>query len=313
MQTLDAAKGKWGMIFGHYGLPPVNPRKHFPGECPVCKKKGKLRIDDKTGNGEWICVHGSGYGVQLLQDVTGKDFKTLAREIDRIIGNDFQSESRAPTQHMDKVAQARDRFLSLDRVRGTDAERYFHSRGLYKMPARGIRYSQGEVDHDAGRPVPCIYAIASNEYGEPVYKHLTYIENGAKAKVPTQRKMHKLQETFGGSVAVKMFEAREILGIGEGIESALSAESLYALPVWSSLNAELMPKFRAPTGVKILYIFADNDNNGTGLAAAFSCGRANILANNDVRRVIIRWPKHLNDFNDMLLEGDDICSWELTK
>lgn len=312
MRTDEAARGKWHLIFEHYNLPPINPRKHYQGECPVCKSKGKLRIDDKDGTGSWICTHGSGGGFKLLQEVTGRDFASLAKEVDSIIGNNFARDKPIAPKARDKALEARERFLAIHPVKNTQAKDYFYSRGIYNLPRGGVKYSPAEYDSDEGRSIPCLYALASNEYGEPIYKHLTYIEEGKKAQVATVRKMHTLKE-YQGSVAVKLFQADSVLGVAEGIESALSAASIYKMPVWSSINATLMQKFRAPTGVRTLYIFADNDKNGTGLAAAFSCGRANILANNDVEKVVIRWPLKVNDFNDMLTAGDEVVEWVLGK
>src|SRR5690606_35991731 len=125
-------------------------------------------------------------------------------------------------------------------------------------------------------------------------------------------KMYTLQENHG-SVAIKLQTATSVLGIGEGIETALSAMHTYKVPTWSVINAALMQRFRAPTGVKTLYIFADNDKNGTGLAAAFVCGRANLMTKNDVEQVIIRWPLKLNDFNDFLTQGDEVVEWVLRR
>ena len=312
MRTDEAAKGRWALIFAHYDLPPINPHKHYTGPCPVCGGVGKLRVDDKDGEGTWVCVHGAGKGFKLLEEATGKSFAVLAKEVDQLLGNSFRTEVRQPTQSMDKVAQARGRFLSLPPVHGTDAAAYLSARGIYHLPKKGVRYSSGEYDHDEKRTIPALYSIASNEYGEPVYLHLTYIEHGKKAAIETQRKMHKLQD-FDGSVAVKLYAVADVIGIAEGIESALSAASIYRMPVWSTLNANIMRKFRSPTGVKVLYIFADNDKNGTGLAAAFECGRANILAKNDVETVFIRWPSKLNDFNDVILSGDEVIEWALSK
>lgn len=310
MRTDRAATGKWNLIFAHYGLPTYTGNRHV--DCPICESKKSFRVDDKDGQGTWICKCGAGNGFKLLELTTGKGFKTLAKEIDRLLGNDYRTDVRAPTQLMDKVSDAKKRFLSLEGLRGTQAETYLNSRGIYAMPRKGVRYSPAEYDHDAGRVVPCMYAIASNEYGEPVYRHVTYLENGAKAELETVRKMSALQE-YQGSVAVKLFDAGAILGIAEGIESALSAASIYKIPTWSTINAGLMQRFKAPTGVVSLYIFADNDTSGTGLAAAFACGRSNILANNDVQEVFIRWPKTLNDFNDFLTTGDDILEWRLSR
>lgn len=310
MRTSDAVIGRWAEVFEHFNLPPIDPRKHYQGECPVCKKIGKLRIDDKDGKGTYVCVHGAGDGWKLLQEVTGQDFKYLAKEVDRIIGNQFDSPT--PVQKTNKAAEERIKFLSLPQLKGTDAERYLNSRGIYQMPRSGCRFSNGEYDTDEKRLIPCIYSIASNEYGEPVFKHLTYLENGDKAKIDTQRKMFTILENHG-SVSIKLQTATTILGIAEGIETALSASHIYKIPTWAAINATLLKKFRAPTGVCELYIFADNDKNGTGLAAAFECGRANILANNDIKNVYIRWPQKVNDFNDLLTGGDEVIQWKLSR
>ncbi|MEG1654679.1 MAG: DNA primase, partial [Hafnia sp.] len=47
-----------------------------------------------------------------------------------------------------------------------------------------------------------------------------------------------------------------------------------------------------------------------GHAAAFECGHRNILSNNDVEKVSIRWPES-GDFNDMLINGAQVFEWPL--
>ncbi len=51
MKTTDAVIGHWPNIFEFYGLPGVTGKRHFKGECPVCKSKGSFRCDDKDGRG----------------------------------------------------------------------------------------------------------------------------------------------------------------------------------------------------------------------------------------------------------------------
>ena len=85
MKTAEAAKGQWAMIFEHFGLPPINARNHFKGECPVCGARGKLRIDDRDGRGTWICTCGSGDGMKLVTLTQGKPFNEICREIDQLI------------------------------------------------------------------------------------------------------------------------------------------------------------------------------------------------------------------------------------
>jgi len=313
--TAQAAHGNWEFIFSHYGMPPKTGGKHYHGPCPICQKTKAFRFDDKRGNGDWICkcTETGGNGFRLLEQVTGKDFKTLAAEIDKLLGRTFQTDQRQPTQKMNKVKQARDKFLSLPAIKGTQAQEYLNARGIYELPTRGIRYSDAELDSSTSRKFGAIFSVASDEYGEPVYIHRTYLEGADKAKIEAPRKLFSLKE-FEGPAAVKMFAVAEVMGISEGIETGLSAHSLYKMPVWSTINTSIMRKFRAPTGVKTLYIFADNDKNGAGLAAAFECGHRNVLTNNDVTSVVIRWPQDYGkDFNDVLVGGGQVIEWRLGK
>lgn len=311
--TIEEARGNWGYIFEKYGLPPITGGKHYSGECPICKSKGAFRIDDRCGNGGWICKCGSGSGFKLLEQVTGKDFKTLAAEIDKLLGRTYQTGERQPTEKMNKVKRARDKFLALPKIKGTQAQEYLNARGIYEMPSRGIRFSDSELDSGTGRRFGTIFSVASDEYGEPVYIHRTYLDGAGKADIATPRKLFSLKE-FEGPAAVKMFEVADVLGISEGIETGLSAHALYKMPVWATLNTSILKKFRAPTGVKTLYIFGDNDKNGAGLAAGFECGHRNILTNNDVAEVVIRWPEDYGtDFNDVLVSGGKVIEWRLGK
>ncbi|MDE9567064.1 toprim domain-containing protein, partial [Xenorhabdus bovienii] len=93
------------------------------------------------------------------------------------------------------------------------------------------------------------------------------------------------------------------LGIAEGIETALSCKQIYGVNTWSAMNAGHMAKFIAPMGVKHLVVFADNDWSATGEAAAYECARKNLVANNDLEKVSVRWADH-GDFNDLLQNGD---------
>ena len=148
--------------------------------------------------------------------------------------------------------------------------------------------------------------------------HETFLDGAKKADVPIQKKMTRVEADRKGepvydSIAIRLFASQTCLGICEGIESALSAHALYDCAVWSVLNSGFMKKFRAPVGVQHLIIFADSDNNGTGMEAAFVCGRANIMANNDVSKVTIRYPEEGGDFNDVINKSQNIGEFKLTR
>ncbi|MDC9591927.1 primase-helicase zinc-binding domain-containing protein, partial [Xenorhabdus sp. XENO-10] len=86
IKTTEAVVGRWPEIFAYYKLPPVTGKRHFKGNCPVCKQKGKFRIDDRDGRGTFICTCNAGDGWALLRLTQGKEFKVLADEIDQLLG-----------------------------------------------------------------------------------------------------------------------------------------------------------------------------------------------------------------------------------
>lgn len=305
ISTTDFVKNIQEQVLNSYGLE-VTSNKHI--DCVVCGKHKKMRINWYNGDVRAICVCGS-YGLfDLLIEVTGKDFKTIASEIDRDFGNNYRPE-KTPKKDTSRRDKAIHLFKTAQRIKDTDAFTYLQSRGIYVTPTGGAKFGSC-YDHYEKRSIPAMIALASTEYGEPRQLHVTYIEDGKKADVLTQRKMHSLapktlqDRESNEPISIKLFEATDILGVSEGIETALSAKQLYGVPTWSCMNATYLKKFRAPTGVKTLYVFADNDKNGTGHAAAFECARGNILCSNDVEKVVVRWPEeHGKDFNDALVEG----------
>lgn len=62
--------------------------------------------------------------------------------------------------------------------------------------------------------------------------------------------------------AVRLAAAAEVLGLAEGIETALAAMQLTGLPVWASLGAQRLGAITLPPIVRELHIFADDDEPG---------------------------------------------------
>ncbi|OPJ90797.1 DNA primase [Serratia marcescens] len=316
MNTKQAAIGHWPKIFEFYGLPPVTGKKHFKGECPLCGRKGKYRCDDKNGTGSYICACGAGDGWSLLTGATGKDFKTLAAEVDKLIGRVYSPEEGYQAGGSSSgIASQRQRvsckFASLTSLKGTGADRYLKLRGITSLPQDNVRYCDRQ--RAAGGEYQSIYALATDDKGELCYLHRTLLDGDKKATVAgAPKKMMKLQEDsyleHASSVAIRMFPPSTTLGIAEGIETALSCHQITQCNTWATLNTTFMKKFRVPRGVQHLIIFADADKNASGHAAAFECARANLLAKNDLKQVSIRWPQS-GDFNDLLLNGSEVYEW----
>ncbi|MDB7856430.1 primase-helicase zinc-binding domain-containing protein, partial [Klebsiella pneumoniae] len=180
MKTAEAAKGRWSEIFEYYGLPPITGKNHYKGECPVCKARGKYRVDDRDGQGTWICVCGSGDGMKLLTLTQSKSFSAICAEVDQLIGNNYQrinvpSNSSAARQRQRVISK----FSKLLDLRGTSAAGYLLQRGISRLPAEGIRFCDRQ--RHAGRVYQALYALATDDKAELCYLHQTLLDGDRKA------------------------------------------------------------------------------------------------------------------------------------
>ncbi len=247
--------------------------------------------------------------MKLVTLTQGKPFNEVCREIDHLIGNDFQRVkipvSSSATSLRTKVLN---KFAKLQPLRGTSGAAYLNARGIFSLPLEAIRFN--DKQRHAGRVYQSLYSLATDDKGELCYLHQTLLMVPKKQiSVPVQSAKNPCRTghlDHARSVAIRMFPVASTLGIAEGIETALSAHQIYNVNTWATMTANFMKKFRVPAGVKHLIIFADRDeNSATGLAAAYECAHANLLAKNDLQRVSVYWPDH-DDFNNMLMNGDQV-------
>ncbi|PXA84742.1 virulence-associated protein E [Nostoc sp. 3335mG] len=99
-----------------------------------------------------------------------------------------------------------------------------------------------------------------------------------------------------GRGCVRLAPAVDVLGLAEGIESALSAMTLLNLPVWATLGNERFSRIDIPLSVRRLVLLADNDRAGRLAVDAASIAHAATG-----RCIEAVWPWNgLNDWNDVL-------------
>jgi hypothetical protein len=114
-------------------------------------------------------------------------------------------------------------------------------------------------------------ALVTDTDGAPVTVHRTYLTpNGCKAPVPAPKKLmgypgHRL---VGG--AIRLFSPGPVLGVAEGIETALAVHLSTGMPVWSAVSANLLERMEPPAQTSLVVVWADRDRSGTGEAAALS-------------------------------------------
>ena len=243
--------------------------------CPACGGKDRFRFDDYQGKGGFYCNGcGAGDGFDLLQRVHGWDFAEAKRAV---LESGWITGSRtAPVKTpATSAAVSRPGARICDLLRTScpigdcdDAVRYLSGRRLLPLPA-GLRAHAGaEYWHERQRigRYPALLAPVHDIDGDLVSLHVTYLQDGGKLR---EHEPRKLLGPLRGRVgcAVRLGEPGAVLGIAEGVETALAAWHQHGVVTWAALSAVVLAKFQPPEGVEKLVIFADRDV--AGLEAAW--------------------------------------------
>lgn len=269
----DIAQGKWRGILASFGLNEQQVSgKHT--SCPCCGGKDRFRFDDKDGRGTFYCSGcGAGDGIELVKRLRGVDFKDAAREIEKAAGF-----VRVETQ---KIGKTDDQKLeALKRVwseshhvkNGDEVFNYLSNRGLTVPNTLKIHHAMPYRDGEKylGKFTAMIAKVQAPD-GRGVSIHRTFIKDGMKAEVPTVKKLMSGLPLSGA--AIRLYPYTDVLGVAEGIETAIAASMLHKVPVWSCINANGLASFEVPEGVNKLMIFSDNDSNYTGQQAAYTLAK----------------------------------------
>lgn len=303
MRIADHARGHWPQIIGTLiGEQFTNKRKHGP--CPATGERGKgqprYRFSDKYGSGNFFChcSDGKGDGFDLLQCVRGCDFATARRDVESVIG-----ECPKDTE----VAEVKKTLAELMRAKATKTDRslYLSARGLEVAPGLGwVRempyFEEGDK---TSRHYPAMLAPVMRD-GKFLTYHVTYLQDGKKADVPTVRKI--LPGPGNSGASCPLYPEAEQMGIAEGVETAIAAKMIFGVPVWAALNAALLAQWDPPAIAKRIIIFGDNDANYAGHAAAYQLAHRLVKKGLEVEIQIA--PQVGKDWNDVLLANRTLAA-----
>lgn len=273
--------GRWSEVLTVLGVEEQYLRNRH-GPCPACGGKDRFRFDDREGQGTWICNQcGAGDGFRLLQTVNGWTFSEARRAV--IDAMDLERNPLPPpaplrSRHRDDQAPAQPtaRVRALLRTSAPpeavqDAIDYLDSRHLWPLPEGCSWRAHAAAEYWDGREMigrfPAMVAPVIDAEGELVTAHVTYLQDGRKLEGHEPRKILSKMTGRQGCAVRLMPLAGEVLGIAEGIETALAAHRLHGVPVWSALNTALLARFIPPPGARHVVIFADRDV--AGLEAAY--------------------------------------------
>ncbi len=179
---------------------------------------------------------------------------------------------------------------------GSPAEAYLASRGL-AMLAPDLRFHPRTPSGRGPEAIfrPALLAAVQDGTGF-VAVHRTFVD----PKMPRLAELPIPKRALGtlgrGSVRLRPPKGG-VLGLAEGIESAISAALLTGVPCWAALGNERFGRVELPGGLRRIILFLDNDSGGR---------RAEVLARKTFRDVAIeieaRFPREPGaDWNDVLL------------
>lgn len=336
----QVADGQWLMILQALSSNVLSAALQQPGKhvsCPVHGGKDGFRLfKDVQRRGGAVCNTCGVYsdGLSLLMWLNDWGFRQTLSEVGQwlglvgarcsshegISGTSISSPSPEDKDRDAKVSSHinriwRESLPYTDKV-ALPLRRYFHNRGIWFLheriaPDDSLRFHQslGYYDGPIKSFFPAMIGAVRDTGGQLLTLQRVYLnELGHKAAVAHPKKLMPFPKTrqLTGSAIPLGRPGQGVLGIAEGVETALAVASVTPYPVWSSVNAHLMEHFEPPPGVHTLLIWADRDRSSVGERAANRLKRK-LMARGIQVYVFLPDPREILsakslDWNDVLLQ-----------
>lgn len=275
--------------------------------CPIDGDERGFRVFkdvNERGGGwkqNWIDDGALTDGFAVLMAVTGKGFVEIYDALnDYLEGCGSIIESKRSSSHSKPAQRVDDEKLrswlthiwhqsvSLNDSSSTLGRRYLASRAIEDVSIKGdvfrfheaLPYRYDGVNYGT---YPALLAPIRNNSGETIAIHRIFLSkegtklnvsdiNGksspARLQTPSVHSDDKGLVVMTGKQALNQARRFGVIGIAEGIETALSVQKGADIPVWSCLNATNLHSFRPPAGIHSVLIFVDDDKSKTGILAA---------------------------------------------
>ena len=255
------------MIFAELGIS-VDPHgvveQRVP--CPHCSK----RESDKTlganiGTGAYHCFRCDWAGRAFDEDSNESQPSRVVTRID---------DPAVAERKRERLRRTWRETVPLKHVKATPVRNYLESRALTNIlgnPPAPLQAHPSLPYWDNGQMLgtyPAMVALFNRADGTPCTLHVTWLRHDgcAKAPVPSPKKILGVPvkgATKGGAIQLYAPE-NGVLGVAEGIESALSLRLLKKIPVWASFCADNLKYIHLPKNLRELYIGVDIDASGKG-------------------------------------------------
>ena len=295
----ELTKGNWFSLLPSLGID-AKYLKNKHGPCPMCGGVDRFRWDNKWDMGGYICTHcGAGNGFDLVMKATGKTFKQIAEEVTSILGP--STITKKDTTDTDKAIAAMRAIWNKSTFpsKSGPVDLYLTRRIGQPWKSASLRENLNLWCDNQSNIAMLWKVITHNNIAINIHK--TYLTpDGHKSSMDRPKRV--MQGVLPDGCAVRTAVPQPIMGVAEGIESALSASIMYNMPVWACINGSLLSKWIPPKICQEVHIFADNDSNYTGQSKAY------ILANRiEVQyklKAIVHIPPTADiDYNDIHREA----------
>lgn len=267
------------------------------GEKVVATAPGHSRADRSMA--VWPTYDDRLYSVHCLTE----DWQTCRDYIDGKLGIDRRRPSPPPSPEELKRREQKRREAEIRQLRweasrkeharqqwrdataphGTIVDEYLARRGIVHLPA-SIRCLTGSLG---------MIAAVQGADGKIIAAQVTALtfHGAAEGRRGDRETIGKLLDG-----AVRLGPAGHVLGIAEGLETAMSAMAMTDVTTWATLGSDRMHDAWIPESVKELHLCVDNDD--PGFKAARKTRELHEAAGRIVR--IRRPPDECGDWNDFL-------------
>ncbi len=287
-------KQPWSQIF--YSLAPElgpamkRPGVHVPCPSPDHDSPDAFRLfPDYEMSGGGVCSSCGVFptGWKVLEWLRGWSYQESAQAIKEQIkvemGNPgiikYPKVPEASTQDPEKVKRRLNatwrHAVALSDKRAELVSRYLTNRGLrakYTGPDMRFHPALFYKNRENKGKHPAILSMVRAADGSPVTLHRTYLSSqGKKADIDSPKMLMpyvKGEALQGGAIRLFPGNRSGVLGIAEGLETALAVNQATNMPVWAATTANLLEVFKPPKGVNRLLIWADKDRSEAGERAA---------------------------------------------
>ena len=275
-----AADGRWRDIFVAAGIEEaLLVKSNRP--CPLCGGTDRFSFTNKFHAGDYFCRRcGHGDGFELLSRYLSISVFEALEMVERACGIYVETHQRPKASRLKPSAEGPRRtpghlqlWSEAHVVReGDPVWKYLQNRGLDpRLAPADIRMHEALLYSDDAEEKsrwPAMLARMTDASGVVTAVHRTYLtDDGRKAPVASPKKI--TAGSTNGAVA-QLGVPDAVMGIAEGVETALAASEWFEMAVWAAIGAENLATFDAvPAGVKRLVIFADHDLNFVGQEAAY--------------------------------------------